>query len=844
IMDTPRPDQVRAPHPEAAAASEEECMELLEMILGALGRDALGLGSSIDHPRESDEWKKMSLDEKYQFFAPIWRVMRAENMTAEEVKDQINHVALAVKQGSSASDMRSHSFSGKLLNSQVVYFRAAERGACDYVDDGRHNGRPHGVCWVDLCQDLEVVDVPGDHFSLLRQEPKDMSIIVNALKRKLIPLGWKEQVRRQRKEYKMTQEELQDLDRYLEDMGVKDDNLRHRLQGALPWVDEEDLAKASTASSSTLPAIIRLNNPSASGSALPPLFVVHDAAGGLGGMRGAFSHMERPCYGLLLQEATLKASLQTVPDLAALYLAAIRSRRARGPYVIGGVGMGCVIAYEVAAQLQARREVVEVALMFEDSQLREAWVVSRQPWFRLCKLIERERPDVDVAEYVSQGLMLAHEGPERQMEYILSLAPAHMERRQWDELIREASQDGGASGYGWEETLSAWVALYPLTASGGAKQPKLSEFIVTMHSLENLDRQLEHLSAAFKPPGDGQAAWDEAVNGIISRVSFFKHLTSRYKPGALFRGEPLFLHTDSSCTARDIAAGWAAASLKPIGMFLQPAVACRLEGRGPGAAKGVAGQIEFAIASAVRRLSTAREARSRSLALEQGRAFSPGGPPRRQDVTVLATALNEHCAESQYALSSPNAILSQRGGIGRTGGPLTSLPAWVVHDEKGDTGGFVKRMAEALPFPCYGLSMGPGAQACASIDDLASGYADLIVGMQPQGPYLIAGCSLVGCVLAFCVGCRLERRGTGAGLILLDGACTLPSIPLHEPMWYGLFYSLREMGTLKAGIGDFVERMRAASTPAEQLQKLRTYKPAQGVDDDRWRARHPSYNQL
>ncbi len=28
----------------------------------------------------------------------------------------------------------------------------------------------HGVCWSELCDELEVIDVPGDHFSLLRQD--------------------------------------------------------------------------------------------------------------------------------------------------------------------------------------------------------------------------------------------------------------------------------------------------------------------------------------------------------------------------------------------------------------------------------------------------------------------------------------------------------------------------------------------------------------------------------------------------------------------------------------------------------------------------------------------------
>lgn len=39
-------------------------MQLMEMILGALGRDAIGLGAGVVHPRDSDEWKNMSLHRK------------------------------------------------------------------------------------------------------------------------------------------------------------------------------------------------------------------------------------------------------------------------------------------------------------------------------------------------------------------------------------------------------------------------------------------------------------------------------------------------------------------------------------------------------------------------------------------------------------------------------------------------------------------------------------------------------------------------------------------------------------------------------------------------------------
>lgn len=87
-MDTPLPAQIRTIQLEAGQASEADTMELVEMILGALGRDALGLGSGIAHPRESDEWKSMTPHEKLEFFAPIWRIMRDEKMTVEQVSWQ------------------------------------------------------------------------------------------------------------------------------------------------------------------------------------------------------------------------------------------------------------------------------------------------------------------------------------------------------------------------------------------------------------------------------------------------------------------------------------------------------------------------------------------------------------------------------------------------------------------------------------------------------------------------------------------------------------------------------------------------------------------------------------
>ena len=80
--------QARAdPSPAAAcgAPDESDVMELVEMILGALGSDALGMGDSMAHPARSEEWTSLSFEERMEFFAPIWRIMRDENMTTAQV---------------------------------------------------------------------------------------------------------------------------------------------------------------------------------------------------------------------------------------------------------------------------------------------------------------------------------------------------------------------------------------------------------------------------------------------------------------------------------------------------------------------------------------------------------------------------------------------------------------------------------------------------------------------------------------------------------------------------------------------------------------------------------------
>jgi hypothetical protein len=78
----------------------------------------------------------------------------------------------------------------------------------------RHWRYAHGVCWSELADEVEVVDVTGDHFSLLRQEPEDLAAMVSVLKVRLGELGWAEAVRRDRRQFAAAGEDIAALDRW------------------------------------------------------------------------------------------------------------------------------------------------------------------------------------------------------------------------------------------------------------------------------------------------------------------------------------------------------------------------------------------------------------------------------------------------------------------------------------------------------------------------------------------------------------------------------------------------------------------------------------------------------
>lgn len=99
----------------------------------------------------------------------------------------------------------------------------------------------------------------------------------------------------------------------------------------------------------------------------PPFFCVHGVGGNVLGLHVLARLMapDQPFYGLQAQGLDGKSPcLPTIEEMAAYYIAQIRSVQPEGPYFLGGYSLGGLIAYEMAQQLRVQsQEVAMVALL-------------------------------------------------------------------------------------------------------------------------------------------------------------------------------------------------------------------------------------------------------------------------------------------------------------------------------------------------------------------------------------------------------------------------------------------------------------------------------------------------
>ncbi|ATD69728.1 MULTISPECIES: non-ribosomal peptide synthetase [Gordonia] len=109
-------------------------------------------------------------------------------------------------------------------------------------------------------------------------------------------------------------------------------------------------------------------DPAAPGSHGPLVWCVHTATGIVEPFRAFGASLDSAvAYGLQLPELVVadRAMPATLPEIAALHVAAVRSRQPAGPYHLVGWSLGGVIAHEMARQLVAAGEQVAVLMVLD-----------------------------------------------------------------------------------------------------------------------------------------------------------------------------------------------------------------------------------------------------------------------------------------------------------------------------------------------------------------------------------------------------------------------------------------------------------------------------------------------
>lgn len=101
-----------------------------------------------------------------------------------------------------------------------------------------------------------------------------------------------------------------------------------------------------------------------------PFFCVHPVGGHIFAYRALAAGLgaDRPVYGVRAEGFSGVAEpADSIEGMAERYLAAIKMVQPEGPYLLGGWSLGGVVAYEMAQQLTAAGEDVEVVVMIDSS---------------------------------------------------------------------------------------------------------------------------------------------------------------------------------------------------------------------------------------------------------------------------------------------------------------------------------------------------------------------------------------------------------------------------------------------------------------------------------------------
>ena len=117
----------------------------------------------------------------------------------------------------------------------------------------------------------------------------------------------------------------------------------------------------------------------------PPFFCVHGIGGGVLGYRDLARRLgpDQPVYGLQAQGLDGKRPChRRVEEMAAYYIEEIRRVQPEGPYYLGGLSFGGVVAFEMARQLRTQNQEVALVVLLDTFAARH-----QSKWSLFIKLL-------------------------------------------------------------------------------------------------------------------------------------------------------------------------------------------------------------------------------------------------------------------------------------------------------------------------------------------------------------------------------------------------------------------------------------------------------------------------
>jgi thioesterase domain-containing protein len=154
--------------------------------------------------------------------------------------------------------------------------------------------------------------------------------------------------------------------------------------------------------------VVRLKDDGGRGSGGPMLFLIHDGDGETLLYRGLALRMPAhvPVFGIEpLSVGRIAMAHTTIEEMAKHYLGEIRKRQPKGPYYLGGLCAGGLIAFEVARQLEECAEEVRHLALIEASPPRAQKRVSTtaRRWQRFSGLFHGASP-ASAGEIARKGI--------------------------------------------------------------------------------------------------------------------------------------------------------------------------------------------------------------------------------------------------------------------------------------------------------------------------------------------------------------------------------------------------------------------------------------------------------